>query len=136
MLAIGSLSVELSPHGVYPETFAQGTQPGREPMLHQQGRALAHAPADARRADPAALAGEGGPQGIAAASALRHQEALLEVPARRERLGKVLATGRQTPRQVAPRRVRARMLGHPPLPVATAQRLAVHAVVVTTATAA
>ncbi len=54
-------------------------------MLDQERRGLGHVPAHARGADAAALAGERDAQAVAAAGALRHQEAVLEVSAGDER---------------------------------------------------
>ncbi len=50
-------------------------------VLHQQGGGLGHAPAHTRGADAAALAGNGDPQAVAAALALRDEEAVFEVAA-------------------------------------------------------
>ena len=64
-------------------------------MLDQERGALGHAPARARGADAAALAGERDPQAVAAAAALGHQEAVLEVSAGDERFELVPHKSRQ-----------------------------------------
>ncbi len=67
----------------------------RQAVLDQERRGLGHAPAHARGADAAALAGERDAQAVPAAGALRHQEAVLEVSAGDERFELVPHESRQ-----------------------------------------
>jgi hypothetical protein len=93
------LGIVAEPHG---HRTLEGQDPlaprdGRESMIDEQCRRLAHAPAHARWTDPAALAREGYPQRVTAPAALGDEETLLEISAGCESLELVAHERRQGP---------------------------------------